>query len=157
MNNNDINSELESFRQQWREEVRARNPASSSQNSGAATASGSGRPQRPGRAAVPAPPAIGPGRRPLRSENDDDYVQAKTYDEPDATASSSGGQIAAGEGKGKEPMALETALEHYEEAVETEGQGNLGEALRLYRKAFRVGRHSSAVATGPLVSARVEA
>ncbi len=37
--------------------------------------------------------------------------------------------------KGKEPV---TALEHYEMAVEREAVGNLGESLRLYRKAFRV-------------------
>lgn len=35
----------------------------------------------------------------------------------------------------KEP---ESALEHYEKAVERESQGNLGDSLNLYRKAFRV-------------------
>jgi F-box protein 9 len=32
-----------------------------------------------------------------------------------------------------------SALEHYEKAVERESQGNLGDSLDLYRKAFRVG------------------
>lgn len=32
----------------------------------------------------------------------------------------------------------ESALEHYEKAVEKEAQGSLGESLSLYRKAFRV-------------------
>ncbi|RPA81270.1 hypothetical protein BJ508DRAFT_414914 [Ascobolus immersus RN42] len=31
-----------------------------------------------------------------------------------------------------------TALQHFEQAVEKEGQGDLGESLKLYRKAFRM-------------------
>ncbi len=38
-------------------------------------------------------------------------------------------------GKQREPR---TALEHYEQAVEKEGQGSLGDSVRLYRKAFRL-------------------
>lgn len=36
------------------------------------------------------------------------------------------------------PGVPESALEHYEKAVEKETQGSLGESLSLYRKAFRV-------------------
>lgn len=36
------------------------------------------------------------------------------------------------------PGVPESALEHYERAVEKETQGSLGESLSLYRKAFRV-------------------
>lgn len=35
----------------------------------------------------------------------------------------------------KEPS---TALEHYERAVEKETQGNLGDSMRHYRRAFKV-------------------
>ena len=31
-----------------------------------------------------------------------------------------------------------SALEHYEQAVERESQGNLGDSLKLYRKAYKV-------------------
>ncbi|KAL8393390.1 hypothetical protein RB595_003239 [Gaeumannomyces hyphopodioides] len=79
----DINSALESFREQWRAEVRAKQP-------------GTSRGQAPG-----------------------------------------GGSSKPGlEQSAAEPP--QTALALYEEAVEMESRGKLGESLRLYRTAFRM-------------------
>ncbi|KAL8340140.1 hypothetical protein RB601_006315 [Gaeumannomyces tritici] len=72
----DINSALESFREQWRAEVRARQPGASH------------------------------------------------------------GQVPGPEQPAAEPP--QTALALYEEAVEMESRGGLGESLRLYRTAFRM-------------------
>ena len=121
--NNDINSELESFRQQWREEVRARNQGreqdpSSSAASTAATTS---------HARATGPPAqTSSAKKP--SKGDEEY-QARALEESEASQINTEHRV---------KRVLVTALDHYEEAVETEGQGNLGEALRLYKKAFRV-------------------
>jgi F-box protein 9 len=38
----------------------------------------------------------------------------------------------------RETAAPKSALEHYERAAQKESEGNLGESLNLYRKAFRV-------------------
>ncbi|KAF1977018.1 hypothetical protein BU23DRAFT_550960 [Bimuria novae-zelandiae CBS 107.79] len=128
-------AELESFRQQWREEVTAKAkvkqaattgpaPAKSAQassskapkNSGPAVHSSSHTRHRSEELDEPAPHAIPDlgeeqhGRRP---------------DEASASTSSSS----------TEPKS---ALEHYERAVEREAQGRQGDSLDLYRKAFKL-------------------
>ena len=125
-------AELESFRQKWREEVSARSrgpataPASGSFSKSKVTASS--RSQQP--------KALPRTAQPVHDDQDD-YASPAYQDldgkEPgyrlsdaqqDDTALSS-----------EEPS---TALEHYERAVEREGQGSLGDSLSLYRKAFRM-------------------
>ncbi|CAI4218693.1 unnamed protein product [Parascedosporium putredinis] len=70
------------------------------------------------------------------AHGNDDYVQTQAFDE------------LFGEGQGKDALAagqsaadgektLESALDHFEAAVMREAQGNLGDSLNLYRKAFR--------------------
>lgn len=139
------NPDLESFREQWRAEVRARVPGAAggpsnqqphrqnhhrhrAASSASSVAAAVGHP-----GTQPPPPVYKP---PVLKDYEDDYVQPRSFGEAD------GGGV-AGEGEGgskgvqvvKEPVS---ALEHYEKAVERESAGSLGDSLRLYRKAFRV-------------------
>lgn len=131
-------SALEQFRQQWREEVTARSKQGEKkpikrQPARRLTAESGSRPDRP----INKPP----GRHPLadiKHEDDDDEIDSPTsgmierieglrvkdVDEDDFSGTST-----------KEPKS---ALEHYERAVEKESQGNLGESLAHYRKAYRL-------------------
>lgn len=69
-------------------------------------------------------------------DDDDDYIQAVSFDAPPRAESSS--ELVPGQpGKAVE-KELVTALDHYEKAVEKEALGSLGDSLKLYRKAFRV-------------------
>ena len=49
-----------------------------------------------------------------------------------------GRRLDEGPGESSSSRQPQTALEHYEKAVEREGQGSLGDSLNLYRKAFRM-------------------
>lgn len=126
----DVNQELESFREQWRAEVRARNTTASGQQHPRETTA-------PARAessknAAPGPPRsthLGAGK-PKVVDTDDDYAESRVFDEPEPV------QVKRNDEKEtREPV---TALEHYERAVVKEAQGSLGDSLSLYRKAFRV-------------------
>ncbi|KIW24589.1 uncharacterized protein PV07_10295 [Cladophialophora immunda] len=138
-------SELEQFRQQWKEEVSARTrkpekkPLSSAQHRQRRTSDG--RPERP----VNKPPTRHPAAD-IKQEDSDHYsdadqargsslatIQQRTetlkihnVDDDDFTASAS---------SKKEPIS---ALEHFERAVEKESQGNLGDSLSHYRKAYKL-------------------
>ena len=118
--------ELERFRQQWRAEVQAR--AQQSGRSGQPAASGSeSRPQQ------------GHNRYHSIQRNQraflDDVSEPRTYHDLDLAEK---GHKLTDEPGSKLLAEPKTALEHYERAVDKEGQGNLGESLRLYRKAFKV-------------------
>ncbi len=130
----DISSELESFREQWRAEVRAKTSVPRPQTGTAASSSASS--SRPQQAAVP-PAKFASLNDPAPPDNDEDYVQARSLDHPQERPTSSRGHTETKPGPGsiEEPGS---ALDHYEQAVEKEAQGSLGESLRLYRKAFRV-------------------
>lgn len=150
--NGQISSELESFRQQWCAEVKARTTVP-----GRADRSGHGnassRPQTVAESSVhrrpPPLPAIGggapsaplallsSGKKPVAQDGDDDLVQPLSFDEPLAPAKGRDGEDAAS-GLQEEQQELSSALEHFEKAVEKEELGSLGDSLRLYRKAFRV-------------------
>lgn len=138
----DANPELESFREQWRAEVRARNtvpaaaaPAPAQQQQQQQHGNTFIREETP-KAIDPEPPRpthLGSGKPPKvddKDYDDDDYVQARAFDDPEPA------QPARQEDKQRgEPV---TALDHYERAVEREAAGSLGDSLSLYRKAFRV-------------------
>ncbi|KAI0440111.1 hypothetical protein F4803DRAFT_528731 [Xylaria telfairii] len=156
-----IQTELESFRRQWREEVSSRakkpvtattTPVSSSSASASASASTSGP-----RSTHRPTPSSGVSNRPLRTheppshtkrptstskisqldDDDEDYVPAPVF-EGDGSSSipkRGGHTLADGEEKTKEPK---TALDFYEHAVERETTGKLGDSLQLYRQAFRM-------------------
>lgn len=131
----DVNPELESFREQWRAEVRARHPSAAAEAQTQIQASSSSHNETP-RPSAPRTSRLAhftAGKpRIAVADADEEYVQARAFDEAEPT------QIAQKEEKeNAEPV---TALEHYERAVEKEAQGSLGDSLSLYRKAFRV-RH----------------
>ena len=135
----EANPELETFRKQWQEEVTARSKISSftKQN---------------GR-------SYGPLKREV--ENNESHqntipsasIRLNQFEEGSFDGAGGDGYHdledkdirrrlgEAGEGvhpsneNDREPSS---ALEHYEKAVERESQGNLGDSLKLYRKAYRV-------------------
>jgi F-box protein 9 len=129
------NPDLESFRQQWRAEVSARSKAG------------------PSKAHAKEVVAQKPSRKQPRSSrfalqsfpNGEEHNKEGLSNTPtfqggiSHTGESSAGiedaENVGNKGKSREPRS---ALEHYERAVEREAQGNLGDSLDLYRKAFRV-------------------
>lgn len=126
----DVNPELESFREQWRAEVRARHPSAAETQQQASTSSQSESSKATAqRSSRPAHLSAG---KPRVVDTDEDYVQARAFDDAEPTP--------AARKEVKDTAEPVTALEHYERAVEKEAQGSLGDSLSLYRKAFRV-RH----------------
>ena len=123
------NPDLESFRAQWRAEVLARSSTSGGSRQ-AETGSTSTAPAPSSRAAR----KLAPGRNANIKDDDEDHVLAPSFDEPQPvdvpTTKDQPEAVHTGE-----PVS---ALEHYEKAVEREAVGNLGDSLRLYRRAFRV-------------------
>ncbi|KAB5578590.1 hypothetical protein GE09DRAFT_1090343 [Coniochaeta sp. 2T2.1] len=155
MASNDIKSELESFREQWRAEVRSKVPGSkneSSQQQPVAgpsntqrrasqheTAQPKSRPPKPVKASEPAlgkQPSAHGKKTVVQHDSDEEEYVTKSFDEPAPAASSVlPGQAEGEAGRSGEPVS---ALEHFEQAVEREAAGNLGDSLRLYRKAYRL-------------------
>ncbi|KAF2970140.1 hypothetical protein GQX73_g3449 [Xylaria multiplex] len=151
-----IQSELESFRRQWREEVssRAKNPATvpSSSAAGAATSQ-----QHPRATTSRAGPSSASNRLPRRHEppshtkgptlagkigqlddDEDYYVPAPVFEGDGSSAAKEKGGHALSGGDGERSKEPKTALDFYEHAVERETTGKLGDSLQLYRKAFRM-------------------
>lgn len=145
------NPELESFREQWRAEVLARQAQQQQQQQQQVSPGPAAGPSRP--STVIAPPAAIRGKPPKhpqkqlpkqsssQDDDDEDYMPiTHSFDEssrPDATSATDYHRPTSS--GNREPV---TALEHFERAVEKEAAGNLGDSLRLYRQAFKVGRIS---------------
>ncbi|EOO00726.1 putative f-box protein [Phaeoacremonium minimum UCRPA7] len=128
----DTASELDSFREQWRAEVRARNPPSRSQQSAAGPSNPTSRPSR----GVPERPKnFVAASKTIPHDVDDEFIQTQVFEEPEGSEPTNDTQLPAESRDGKGPVS---ALDHYEQAVEKEAQGSLGDSLRLYRKAFRM-------------------
>lgn len=123
----DTNPELESFRQQWRQEVIARTKGKAGSRKSlelpksATVATGPPKPNLP----VPATPTQ-PG---------EDYKTLVTSQSGGVSNNDTGKTNLDESSTQQEP---ESALEHYERAVEKESQGRLGDSLKHYRKAYRV-------------------
>jgi F-box protein 9 len=120
------NPELETFRQQWRAEVSARAQADSNKAS---------KPSKTARR----PPPIASLSSSLPSKpvkEDEGHIGPQAFSGLDGPGSPEEHTESPMARDGKEPQ---TALDHYEKAVERENQGSLGDSLALYRKAFRVG------------------
>ncbi|KAI1082053.1 hypothetical protein F5B20DRAFT_534265 [Whalleya microplaca] len=136
-----IQSDLDSFREQWRAEVsaRSRNPAASQQRNSFQTQAGSSIPSRPPRDVPHTKTALKASHQLNDDDDDDGYVQAQSFDDIEPGKARGGqrldGQDVIAKGKEQEPH---TALEFYEKAVERETTGKLGDSLQLYRKAFRM-------------------
>ncbi|KAJ1327526.1 F-box protein 9 [Microdochium nivale] len=142
--NGEIQSELASFREQWRAEVsaRTRQPADPAARTGQppSTSTNSGPTAAPPATHVASSNKTTPGHRktPSRTlghlEDEDEYVHVLSFDEPVPSKNTLDSEAGDAD-KGKEP---ETALEFYEKAVDKETSGSLGDSLHLYRKAFRM-------------------
>jgi F-box protein 9 len=126
--------DLESFRQQWKAEVSARSNASSSRVHAKEAAAHKSR-------KLLGPSRLTPQNLPKGEEHhEEDLFNMPPFQGGIGHTKESFGDIeeaenVTGKGKSREPRS---ALEHYEKAVEREAQGNLGDSLDLYRKAFRV-------------------
>lgn len=141
--NTNTEAELESFRQKWREEVTARSkgraPAAAKTT---ATASSS----KHAKSNAPDVQSHADARR-LSLEGGDE-VGSYTYHglgekQHGRRLDGTSAQTAASLAPSPEPQS---ALEHYEQAVEKESQGSLGDSVDLYRKAFKVSSLCSTMA-----------
>ena len=130
------NAELESFRQTWKEEVSARTNAEGKKASNAISSSSTRRPQHGLQR--------GPERTVKQSEAlEQSEAEDETYDSHiSRTLDGKNGAPSGGDEEvfdsGSGPQEPQSAIEHYELAVEREAQGSLGDSLNHYRKAFKV-------------------
>ncbi|KAL7787829.1 hypothetical protein V8C37DRAFT_389691 [Trichoderma ceciliae] len=136
----EANSELESFRRKWISDLQSRRESvgslsqqheASSSSSAAALVANS----RPRKHTGPSSPTASKKNFPA-IEDDEYYLHGQSFDAL-PPPSSSGHLLSDVPGKHVE-KPLVSALDHYEEAMEKEAQGNMGESLRLYRKAYRL-------------------
>lgn len=135
----DRETELSRFRQQWKAEVTARQtrpaaPQPLSSSSATKPAFPSRRLSHPSAVAKEVP----------EEGREEEEKERQAQDEGDATLPEPGPPDSPTAARRTSvsmsmPSVPESALEHYERAVERETQGSLGESLSLYRKAFRVG------------------
>ncbi|KAI9770948.1 MAG: hypothetical protein M1840_002652 [Geoglossum simile] len=133
----DANPELESFREQWRREVIVRSNKDWP-------------PSVPSKLEPKTPESrLAPTSAPRREDSgeEEDIITIKKHHDladKDFTSRLGGGGIlgnssnSARRGSVGADDAPLSALEHYEKAVEKESQGNLGDSLDLYRKAYRM-------------------
>ena len=136
-------AELESFRQQWREEVTARAKGKAPRASVPAKAVASSSKHHAAKSS--ASDAVPPTHARQRSVEDADEVVPYVYHhlgekQHGRRLDETSAQTAAALTASREPTS---ALEHYEKAVEKESQGSLGDSVNLYRKAFRVSMQSN--------------
>lgn len=133
-------AELENFRQKWRQEVSARRGAKSTASNGARptpSSSGPGRPTTKSDGPHSTAPAPVPVIVPTHIEDQvQDYTPRTFHDLEDKEE-----HLKLDNGSTREkafPKEPRSALDHYEQAVEKEAQGSLGDSVSLYRKAFKV-------------------
>lgn len=124
--NDQLNTELESFRQQWLSDLQTQPSNSSHARPLHLTESTSSQ-------APPAPKLSHQKPPRAQDDGDDDYLQGQSFDEPPAPT----GHTLSRTSK-PEPKELVSALDHFEEAMEREAQGNMGDSLKLYRQAYKV-------------------
>ena len=132
------NPDLEIFRQQWQDEVtaRSRTKASGASRRGLISA------QNPidrslklqSKHALPSTELPKDEFEPVDGVSTQAYHDLEDKDEKGRLGSDEYGTHPS-DFQSKEPKS---ALEHYEKAIEREDQGNFGDSVSLYRKAFRV-------------------
>lgn len=146
------NAELESFRREWREEVSRRSKPRSQPTPQSTQSTQSTAPAPP--PAAPAPPRLPPYHEAIHRKDLEEEGEVEEEEEdgpPPAAFDPDGLAQRVGElsmnsrkkveedifarGEEEEPNS---ALEHFERAVEKEAAGNLGDSLQHYRKAYRV-------------------
>lgn len=130
----ELRSELEAFRAKWLSEVKSKQPAPAagpSRTSHSRSASASG--PAPGSPTATKSHLTTSASIHPTAHDEDDQLQPLAFDEILDLAAAKGKEVAR-----EEAGELVTALDHFEAAVVRETQGNLGDSLSLYRKAFRV-------------------
>ncbi|KAK8256830.1 hypothetical protein IWZ00DRAFT_500505 [Phyllosticta capitalensis] len=125
-------SELESFRRKWREEVQARTKQakagpSQASNAPAQASSSKAQPSRRNKA---------PALSGFHQERHEKIDEAEPHAYHDLGEKETGRRL--NEPAPPSTKAPESALEHFEEAVKREAQGQLGDSVNLYRKAFKL-------------------
>ncbi|KHN94556.1 F-box domain containing protein [Metarhizium album ARSEF 1941] len=136
--NNRLDSELKSFREQWLSEVRTRKGDQNTQpkpctSSSASTAPSASPPSRNPAARQPSPART--RKAPSAAGEEDECLRGPSFDdgpEPSRNAATDAASRTAPE------RELVSALDHYEEAMEKEALGKMGDSLKLYRKAYRM-------------------
>lgn len=136
------NAELESFRREWREEVARRSKPRGTSHA----ATHSSHAPSTASAAAPPPTRLRPTHHPAadRKDLEEEGPPPASFD-PEELAQQIG-QLSVKQEKEEDedvftPRAVkepDSALEHFERAVEKEAAGNLGDSLQHYRKAYRV-------------------
>ncbi|KAM0288005.1 hypothetical protein ACHAQH_000073 [Verticillium albo-atrum] len=129
-----LSSELEFFRRQWKTELQSKKPGSSSQPREPRKAKASASSSKPPQRSEPISSASHT-RHESQPDDDDDYVKPPTFDEPGGYSNLIDETTETDASEKESPVS---ALDHFEEAAEKEAIGNLGESLKLYRKAFRM-------------------
>lgn len=131
----DAEAELERFREQWRAEV-ARNRQADRSVAPSAEEIRAQRAKDAGLHALAAGPST--ARRKDLIDYSEEVEPRAYHDLPDKEEMLKLG--AEGQNTDRNPYKEpSSAIEHYERAVEKETQGQLGESVRHYRKAFKVG------------------
>lgn len=132
-------SALEQFRQQWREEVNARAKQSKKRPSRDQERVHA-EPSKPSKVTKPSVPPL----QPLPSTDVEGELGVDSrHREQSADLTVRLDRLTLRDADQDEPFREtqkepESALEHYERAVEKESQGNLGDSLSHYRKAYRL-------------------
>ena len=138
-------SELQRFRDQWKQEVTAKTRGRGRPTVPPAPGASSRSPSASRSSHKPRPPSFS-ATRPAVPEEDE--IADLVEDLPSTSSTATAAPSAATATSPPPPAARRTsfsvtgipksALEYYEKAVEKETVGNLGESLKLYRKAFRM-------------------
>ena len=147
--------ELDNFRREWRQEVSARRGGKTTRTARAPESRSTplaGESGRPPPARVNAPPPATVKIDAAHSEDRTEDYTPRTYHDLEDKEEHLKLENEATRSKAltKEPRS---ALDHYEQAVEKEEQGSLGDSVSLYRKAFKVcqGRLLSDTLVQPLI------
>ncbi|KAJ3478510.1 hypothetical protein NLG97_g8562 [Lecanicillium saksenae] len=157
-----LDTELESFRNQWLSDIKTQRVPPQSSDAAASSSSASHRRRQShskrhdaarqsfssssGRPGPPpktnGPPSPTAARRAVILDEGSDYLEGRVFDElaPPLTTSSDARTLAISIDATAKPQKkkLVSALDHYEEAMEKEAQGNMGDSLQLYRKAYKM-------------------
>lgn len=144
------NPELDSFRNQWLSDLQSKKDVDSGpsnpqpQHHQTSSHAAAARKQQHRRPSSPTSSRKLPVlSSKVQDEEDDEaqgYLEGQAFDGP---VESSGHTLADPEtSRPTKTDGPASALDHYEEAMEKEAQGNMGESLKLYRKAYRVSQLS---------------
>ncbi|KAL2807632.1 hypothetical protein BJX63DRAFT_436842 [Aspergillus granulosus] len=127
------NAELESFRRQWREEVENRTKPNTTGHSQTTVS----------RADAPQPRQFPPARHEAFARKEEEDEGPVPSSQVELLQGISGLSLARPDDEdafhSRTPRTEpQSALEHFERAVEKEAEGNLGDSLQHYRKAYRL-------------------